>query len=99
MDLDRQPTMFSVGGVLRRSFDVWRRNVVSFTLLTAIVYAPHYLLLGMLAAKGIDPEKSESMAGRTLLALMEMALGFITAGVLTYGVVRHLEGRRAGMRE
>lgn len=86
-----------VGDVLNKSFSIWLKNLVPFTILTAIVYLPvilymAFLLMGELTLQGI------TNAGYALV-VGGLVLDFIAAAAVIYGVVQQLRGQHAGLGE
>jgi len=79
---------FGVWGVLSTSFRVWRRNLLPFTLIAFVIYAPDIALRSAIT----DPDY--------LLALapLELLLHTILSASLTYGVVMELHGTRPSLR-
>jgi hypothetical protein len=85
---------FSVGGVLSRSFSIWRANFVSFFLIAAIVHAPA-LALDFAHALGVT-SLSEVLVTWTSM-LLSVLLGLVTTGALAFGVIEQLNGRHASV--
>jgi len=79
---------FSAGSVIGRSFSVWIRNLVPFSLVTLVVYVP-VLALAVAVPEGAGSE----LASRILSALADLVIG----GALTFGVLESLRGGRAGI--
>lgn len=78
---------FHVRGVLGTSFRVWKRNLLPFTLIALVIYAPDTALRAI-----VDPTWA--------LALLPLAilLNTILSASLTYGVVMELHGTRPSLR-
>ncbi len=86
---------FSIGTALRLSFVAWFRNLIPFTVLTAILYLP---LLGwvIVATRGA-PEAAELSRLSLLLPLGVFLINSLLTGTVTYGVVMDLRGERASL--
>lgn len=79
----------SVGTLFRTAFQTWFRNLVPFTFLGAAVFAP-WIVLRILLDTG--PPSPGAMA---LVALLQVVLGNVLTGAVTYGVVEHMRGKAA----
>ncbi len=78
---------FSAGEVIGRSFSVWFRNFVPFSVVTLVVNLP------VLVLAAVVPE--DAGAGwRILLNLVNALVELVIAGALTYGVLESLRGER-----
>jgi hypothetical protein len=89
---------FSIGRVLATAFRVWIRNLVPFTLITALIYSP-LLIWGISAVQGeMDPQHLKALIDfeRYSVALVPLLSIFVSA-VLTYGVVMELQGTHASI--
>jgi hypothetical protein len=82
-----------VGHVLARSFAVWGRNLVPFTILGLLVQAP------LIAFAICFPVRSfGAQVGYTLTVVFAPSLlSMITAGAIAYGVFQQLRGEHAGL--
>jgi hypothetical protein len=86
---------FGVGSVLGMGFRVYGRNIVAFTLITAVVYVPIILwTLSLLSGDMSLSSLSKYVAGVGLLSLV---LNSFVSATLTFGVVKELQGQRAGI--
>ena len=86
---------FSVGSVIARSFSIWLRNMIPFTVLGAIVYAPIIIytvitLSGDLTLENITHWGYAAPYGGSFLNL-------IIAGALMYGTFQQHRGRPASV--
>jgi len=79
-----------VGSVLPRTFRAWAANLVPFSLVGLVAYAPVLLLIALLAV-------TESFTSQTerLVDLVTNLFTLMLTGAVTYGVFRHLHGERA----
>ena len=87
---------FGVGSVLGMGFRVYARNIIAFTLITAVLYIP---LIGYTTwFINSDTASVDSLLkfGLIVLALQLVLDSFVTA-TLTYGVVKELQGQRASI--
>jgi len=88
-----------VGQALGLGFKAAFKNLIPFTAMALVIYVPW--VAALLATPKLDPEQSGS-AGFLLLLLMFLLpalLNFIVTGAVTFGVVQHLRGKRAGFGE
>ncbi len=76
--------------VVLRSAGIWSRNAVAFAVLSVIVNAPVLLYAGWRFGRG---ERWDSGT----FVIVGGAFAFVAAGPMTYGVVRQLQGERAGL--
>lgn len=88
---------FAVGAVISRTFSVWLRNIVPFTLLALIVEAPLFIYTAILLLGGMTPEKHKTWALVTNYG--PLVLNPIVAGLIAYGVFQQLSGKAAGLGE
>jgi len=100
----RRRANLQVGDVLGRSFSIWLRNFIPFTLLAGLVFVPAilYAWFGMPVDSLDDPEQFvEEINGIIVysisLFLLANLLGLIATGALVYGVVQQLSGKTAPM--
>lgn len=88
---------FSVGGVLKRSFNTFFANFVPFCVLALIFYLPTLFLgfsqLGELES-GIP---SGDPTGEIIGTILSFILTYILVGALVYGTVQHLLGQKASI--
>ncbi len=89
---------FSVGTVLGTGFRVWLRNIIPFTLITAVIYAP----LIIWAVTAVSGEMTLDRVGgavhwETYGGALSLLLNVFVSATLTYGVVMELQGKRASM--
>lgn len=82
---------FSVGGVIGRSFSVWFRNFLPFSLVTLVVYVPVFALVAAAPEGG----PGWDLVIRLLSALADLVI----TGALTFGVLESLRGGRASVGE
>ena len=75
---------FTIRGVLRTSFEVWKRNFLPFTLIAALCYAPELVLRLLMPSEDWD---LYSIATTTLI-------NALIASAVTYGVIMELQGTR-----
>jgi hypothetical protein len=86
---------FGVGAVLGRSFPIWLRNLVPFTILSAIVHSP-FVLYTYVMVTG-EPSSGAARAYELVSLLGRPLLGLIVAGAVAYGVFQQLSGKPAGL--
>jgi hypothetical protein len=89
---------FSVGTVLGTGFRVWLRNIIPFTLITVVIYAP----LIIWAVTAVSGEMTLDRIGgavhwETYGGALSLLLNVFVSATLTYGVVMELQGKRASM--
>jgi hypothetical protein len=85
---------FGVGSVLGMSFRVYGRNIVPFTLIAAVVYAPLILWTISLTSGSFSPEAA---AHYRYAGALQFPLNAFMTATLTYGVVKELQGQRASI--
>ncbi len=88
---------FSPGGVIGRSFSVWVRNLVPFSLLLLALHLPN-LLVTLAAGPPPGPGGAAGTYGAFTFgnAILSGLLGIVATGGITFGVLRSLDGRRSG---
>ena len=79
----REKTL-EVGDVIGKAFEVWLKNLIAFTVITLIVFSP--VLLLTVLSQDSDPLTAQKM--QLFTGLIQMALGSVAAGALTYGVLQ-----------
>ncbi|HLE43803.1 MAG TPA: hypothetical protein VJB36_07300 [Methylomirabilota bacterium] len=82
---------FSAGAAIGKTFSVWARNFVPFTLVALAIEAP---LIALTAVHGAE---EFPVGWRYLVSFGENLLGLVTTGALTYGVLQALRGERPGV--
>jgi len=88
---------FSIGRVLSRTFPIWARNIIPFSILSVIVYAPLGIFLFVAAPSDGDTDSILVYIG--VYVLLFLALQQVVAGALIYGVLQQLRGERAGFAD
>ena len=88
---------FSVGSVLARTFPIWARNIIPFSILSVIVYVPLGIFLFAAAPSDGDTDSILAYVGAYVLLLL--VLQQVVAGALIYGVFQQLRGERAGFAD
>ncbi len=84
-----RPPELSAGSVIGRSFSVWFRNFVPFSIVTIVVYLP---VIALAALTPLEERPAWSAADRILSGLANL----VVSGALTYGVLRALRGQPVG---
>lgn len=89
---------FSIGNALSRSFSIWLKNIVPFTVLAALVYAP-VILYTAYAVSDLSPDNVQSRFASWVLVLFAsgLILDIIASAVVIYGVIQHIRGEKAGI--
>ncbi len=86
---------FSAGSVIGRSFAIWLKNLVPFTLLSLIVFSPLFGYTFVFSSGELTVERIQRY---TLIIMpLTMVLGFIATGAMTYGVFQQLRGQPASI--
>ena len=87
---------FGVGSVLGMSFRVYGKNFIPFTLITAVLYIP---LIAWLVHSASSPPETVNAALKQagVIAALSIFLNSFVTATLTYGVVKELQGQRAGI--
>jgi hypothetical protein len=83
---------FGVGSVLGMSFRVYGRNFIPFTVIAALLYIPMIAWTWTSSIESFADLKHLMLVG----ALQSLLNCFVSATV-TYGVVKELQGQRAGI--
>ena len=86
---------FTFGRVLGRTFPIWARNIVPFTILSLIVYSP-VLVYAFVAFPEAGDEKALAWYLWTIIG-GSYVLGLLTTGAFVYGVFQQLRGEPAGV--
>ena len=86
---------FGVGTVMGTGFRVWAKNIVPFTLITALIYVPIFVW-GTITISS-DPGGSEILKMLAYAAGITALLNVFVTATITYGVVMELQGKRAGI--
>jgi len=84
---------FSLGSVINRTFSIYAKNFVAFTLISFGVLLPLALFMYFNFMSLADPKI------RIAVQAMETALTFVAQGAITYGVVLELHGRHVGLAQ
>ncbi len=88
---------FNAATVLSRSFSIWLKNLIPFTILTLVVYSPLIIYTSLLLTGDLTTDKIDTWSQ------VERPLGFvlnlIATAALTYGTFQQLRGRPAGISE
>jgi hypothetical protein len=100
---------FAAGNAISRSFHVWWKNVIPFTLMSLAVYAPLVVGFGVLfrssapthgAVEPPDPRRLFAGGAVFFVAwLVTMALAVVQFGAVTHAAVQQLRGQRARLRD
>ncbi|HEX5137193.1 MAG TPA: hypothetical protein VFY93_09485 [Planctomycetota bacterium] len=84
---------FSVGRVLGRTFQMWAKNIVTFTILGLIIYSPA-LLHAALAFPG-EGEDPRTFVG--VQNILQGLLSFMATAAVIHGVFQQLRGQPVGI--
>jgi len=84
---------FSAGETLSTTLRVWARNLISFTVLAALVHAP--VLAYQLVALGGDLTVSSLARMGIIATIGSYAANILLIAAITYGVVMELRGQHA----
>jgi tellurite resistance protein TehA-like permease len=80
---------FRIGAVLRTGFRVWKQNLIPFTLISVLIYAPAFVLRFLLASEDWE----------LYMLPLGLLLDTTIAATITYGVVMDLHGTRPTYRD
>ncbi len=86
---------FRAGDVLNRSFSVWFKNLVPFSILTLLVYSP--LVIYTLAVVSGDMTLSRVQTWSMVTSLGASFLFLLASAAICYGTFEQLRGRHAGV--
>ena len=90
-------TEFRVGEVFAKSHQILFANFLSFMTIALVVRLP-VLLLSLASVYSANPTAPGETSGTQLLErVLEMALGPIATGAITFGVLQQLRGQHAPM--
>ncbi len=99
---ERMEIQFRAGSVLSRTFAVWWGNLVPFATIAFLVYSPFIIATALdgLTAQG----ESNPVTPVMPLVTLAMTLGGLVAqsvlsGAIIFGVLTHLQGNEATVRE
>jgi uncharacterized membrane protein len=87
---------FGVGSVLGTGFRVYGRNIIAFTLITAVVYVP-IILWTLSLVSGTEMSLSSMTRYVGGVGILSLLLNSFVSATLTYGVVKELQGQRASI--
>jgi hypothetical protein len=88
-------TPLSVGNVLGRTFSIWAKNFVPFTVLAAIVYSP--MLIALLVLISGQPTLRGLTTFLGALSLFSLILSIPATAAIIYGVFQELHGQRVSL--
>jgi hypothetical protein len=88
---------FGVGSVLGMAFRVYFRNIIAFTLITAVLYIPVILFSAWFLSSDANFDTARLAKFVLGLAGMSLVLDSFVSATLTYGVVKELQGQRASI--
>jgi len=86
---------FTVGSVLSRSFSIWLKNLIPFTILTLLVYSPLVIYTLIVVSGDLTLDRIETWAYVTDGAGALMFL--IASAAICYGTFEQLRGRHASI--
>ncbi len=78
-----------IGGLVGKTFAIYLRNLLPFSLLSAVVMAPWIVLL-------VSLRGTTDTALLTVAGLLQTLLAWVLTGAVTYGVVQQLNDAPAG---
>ena len=92
---------FSAGSVLSRTFAVWWRNLVPFATIAFLVHSPFIIAT---ALYGLTAQGDSNPVTPVALVALAMTLGpvvaqWVLSGAVIFGVLTHLQGNEATVRE
>ncbi len=87
---------FSVGDVLGRSFGIWLKNLIPFTIVQLIVYSP-ILIYSYMVMSGDNMSMDDITTWGVVSICGGIMAFFVASGAMTYGVFQQLRGRQAGL--
>jgi hypothetical protein len=86
-----------VGEILSETFSIYFKNFIPFTLLTALAFAPIFLLAGFLG-QGMAAKSPVAAVNTTLVMLLTLMLCIpISTAAITYGVFQQMRGRETSL--
>lgn len=88
---------FSVGSVIKRTFNTFFANIVPFGILSLILYLPTLLYSFMSIGQLESGEASGDVTGEIVITVISFILTYILIGALVYGTVQHLGGQKPSL--
>lgn len=91
----------SVGDLVGKSFAIYFRNLIPFTVISILTLSP-WIALQLLAKPELGNEPSYTATRSVLMfqgsaLLLQSLLSFMTTAAITFGVVQQLRGQPAGL--
>ncbi len=86
----------SAGSILGRSFAIWMRNFVPFTMLSLVVYSPMIIWALVILLSADTGFESIKIFGYVMIPAM-MLLQLIATGAMTFGVFEQMRGTPASI--
>ncbi len=90
-------TTFRLGPVFRRSFEIYYRNIIPFTVIMLILYSPVIIYSALIMQPGMTEADKQTL--QLVQFGGELFLGFAATGALTFGTFEQLRGRKPSMRD
>jgi hypothetical protein len=86
-----------IGETLSESFAVYFKNIIPFTILTAVAFSPIFLFAGFLTRQVVK-NPAVAQADSALVTLMTLLLCIpISTASITYGVFQEMRGRETSL--
>lgn len=89
----------SLGRMLSQSFSIYLRNLMPFLVFGTLVFTPWILVRVLGAEVEVVPRRTSVTPVEVVALLLQIMLGQLLTGALTYGVVQQLRGKRAPIGE
>jgi hypothetical protein len=86
---------FSAGSVIGRSFSIWLRNFIPFTILSLVVFSP--MIFWSISLTSGTPTLDSVRKFALYSTPLTMVFGLISTGAMTYGVFQQLRGTPASI--
>jgi hypothetical protein len=86
-----------VGEILSETFSIYFKNFIPFTLLTALAFAPIFLLAGFLGQEVAAKSPVAALNAMLVMLLTLMLCIPISTAAITYGVFQQMRGRETSL--
>jgi len=82
----------TVGSVLNKTFSVWAKNILPFSVLSGLIYLPVFIVAFVMMSSDNPASVMWLLAA---IGLISLILSFIVTGTIVYGSVQQLRGLHA----
>lgn len=93
------PREFRIGGVIGTTFNVYLKNIVSFTIVAAIVLLPVTVVLAFAIANQNPRDLTDFYIGIGVASVLGMILQPISTAVILYSAFQDMRGKKTSLGE